>query len=124
MSVGGEPTPGAAPTLTPQSNRGEQASGAATVQATVRMLEGILARFGPTSEEYRAVLDAIHALIKAFKRTEDRGQELLPAELRSRLMDSAAPPGQPPPTPGASDGSLPPGAARGMPGAGPAPGPS
>jgi hypothetical protein len=121
MATGGEPSPGAAPTLTPQANRGDQASGVATVQAMVRLGESVLSRFPPESPEYRAILKAITVLTGAFKRGEDRGQDLLPAELRSRLQDSAAPQGAPPPAPAASAGSLPPGAARGMPGAGPPP---
>jgi hypothetical protein len=121
MATGGEPSPGAASTLTPQANRGDQASGAAAVQAMIKIGESVLARWPPDSAEYRAVLKALTTLTGAFKRQEDRGQDLLSAELRTRLADAASPQGAPPPAPAASAGSLPPGATRGMPSAGPAP---
>jgi hypothetical protein len=89
------------------------------------MLERILPRFDRESSEYRAVLGMINAGTKAFKLREDRGRDLLSAEMQSRMQDTASPQGAPPPAPAGGGGALPPGAAPGMPGgaagAGPAP---
>jgi hypothetical protein len=89
------------------------------------MLERVLPRFGRDTEEYRAVLGMINAGAKAFKMREDRGRDLLSAEMSSRMLDTANPQGAPPPVPAGGGGALPPGAAPGQPGgmagAGPAP---
>jgi hypothetical protein len=119
MATGGEPSPGAAPALTPQSNRGDQESAHATIQAAMTMLERVLPRFGRDTEEYRAVLGMINAGAKAFKLREDRGRDLLSAEMSSRMMDTTSPQGAPPPTPAGGGGALPPGAQPGVPGGAP-----
>jgi hypothetical protein len=121
MAQGGEPTPGAAPALTPQANRGEQASALADVMMGLRLIQSAVSKFPFESKEAKAMMKILSTGASAFGRAEDNANAILPAEIGARLQSSAAGAGPPPAPPAASAGSLPPGASRGMPGAGPAP---
>ena len=119
MGMGGEPSPGGSPALTPQANRGDQASADAKVQMAMRLLEDAMLAYGASSSKGRETLRALAALVKGHGREEDRAQAIMPAELKSALMANAAPPGAQQP-PGQGPGGLPVG---GPPGGGAAGGP-
>lgn len=111
MAAGGEPSPGAAPAMSPQKPRGDQAQGKAKLQMAIRIMEDALPKLGSDSAEGKAVLKAITALVKVTGPDEERSQQILPAELKSALMDNpAAPPGGggPPPGGGGPPGGAPP----------------
>ena len=99
------PGPGAAPMLTPQKPKGQQAGASSQVNVARKLLEQSLVSFGSDTEEGKSVLKAIHALAKGFARDEEASQSLMPAELKSALLaggpmqgpgPNAAPPGAPP----------------------------
>lgn len=113
MAAGGEPSPGAAPALTPQASRGDDAQAEAQVQVALRILETALVKMGSTTARGKAIMKGITALVKEFGRDEDRAQQILPAELKSAMLDNSAPPGSPPPPPGGGGGALPTGAPPG-----------
>lgn len=91
------------------------------MEVALRIMEDSLVAHRSNSPKGRAIMKAISALTKEFGRDEDAAQKVLPAELKSALMDQApgaAPPpgGGAPPTGG---GALPPGGppgGAGMPG--------
>jgi hypothetical protein len=120
MAAGGEPSPGGSPALTPQANRGDQASADAKVQMAMRLLEEAMMAYGDRkSAKYRQTLTALSALVKGHGRDEDRAQAIMPAELKSALLSNAPAPGAAPPPPGgpgAGAGALPAGGPPGAPG--------
>lgn len=88
--AGGEPSPGGAPTLTPEDNKGEKASAAAGVQIARRMLEHALVAFGSETPQGKACHECIGKLAKAFAMSEDQSESIMPAELKSALMAPSA----------------------------------
>lgn len=87
--AGAEPSPGAAPTMTPQEPEGEQASADAGVAVALRMLEHSLVAHGSKSEKGKALTRAISTLVHAFGKDEDQAQQIMPAELKTALMAPA-----------------------------------
>jgi hypothetical protein len=87
-AAGGEPSPGAAPTMTPQDNKGEQASADAQVEVAIRFLEQALVAHGSGSPKGKELFKAIGSLRKAFK-FDDAANEVVPAELKTALMAPA-----------------------------------
>jgi hypothetical protein len=121
MAMGGEPTPGAAPAMSPQSPRGHEAAARARLQLIQRQAEdGLHLSGGAHTDLGKVFLDIIRASIKVTGKTEERDQATGPAEMMNVLTDKAAPPGAPPAPQG--PGGLPPGSVPpgpGMPPGGP-----
>jgi hypothetical protein len=96
--------------MTPQQPKGAQAGAASKVQVARRMLEQALIDFGSDSKEGGAILKAISGLAGAFKRSEDEDGQIMPAELKSALLQRgpsgapSAPKPKPTPAPAASGG--------------------
>lgn len=111
MGAGGPPTPGGSPAMAPQAPRGDQASADAKIQVALRILEDSLMAYRSTTPRGKSIMRALSALTREFGRDEDQAQRLVPAELKSALMDNTAGAGSPPPPPGAGagPGALPPG---------------
>lgn len=87
------------------------------MEVALRIMEDSLVAHRSNSPKGRAIMKAISALTKEFGRDEDAAQKVLPAELKSALMDQA-PGAAPPPGGGAptAPGGLPPGGPPGGPG--------
>ena len=106
--------------MSPQAPRGDEASADAKVQVAMRILEDALVKYRSNTEKGKAILKMITAGARTFGRGEDHAQQILPAELKSALLDNSAPPGAPPPAPPGGGGAAPPGpggpSAPGMPG--------
>jgi ATP-dependent Clp protease adapter protein ClpS len=79
--------------MTPQEPKGEQASADAGVQVAIRMLEHSLVAHGATTDKGKALNRVIGILAKAFGKTEDEAQQIMPAELKSALMAPGGEPG-------------------------------
>ena len=110
MAMGGEPSPGAAPAMTPSAPRGNEQAGRARVQIALRSMEDALPLVGAHTTLGKALHKAIGALIKEIGGDEERDQAITPATMKNTLMDKAAPPGMAAPPP-QGPGGLPPGAA-------------
>jgi len=93
---GGEPSPGAAPTMTPQEPKGEQASADAQVAVARRMLEHALVAHGSHTPKGKCINKVLGMLAKDFGQTEDQAEAIMPAELKTALMAPAGEPGPPP----------------------------
>lgn len=79
--------------MTPQENKGEQASADAGVQVAIRMLEHSLVAHGSTSEKGKVLTRCLASLARAFGRDEDQAQSIMPAELKTALLAPAGEPG-------------------------------
>lgn len=113
MPEGGSPAdgaPAAAPMMTPQEPAGQKEGARVNVLMAVKILERALADFGATTEEGQAVLSAIKGLAKKFGATQDKSEELMPAEM-GIIQQALAGPGQA----GGPPGAPPPGGAPPMP---------
>ncbi len=113
--MGGPPTPaggpGGSPMMTPQKPGGQHAQAKVKVAVAQKMLALAAAEMDPSSKEFQEVLKASSLLAKAFGKSEDESQQLMPAEVKQALqpgMGPGAPPGGPPP--GAPPGGPPGGA--------------
>jgi hypothetical protein len=101
--------------MAPQAPRGDQASADAKVQVALRILEDGLVAYRSGTSKGRAIMRALSALTREFGGDEDNAQRVMPAELKSALMDNQpAPPSAPPPAGGGGGGGLPPGQPPGM----------
>lgn len=110
MPEGGSPAdgaPAAAPMMTPQEPAGQKEGARVNVLMAVKMLERALADFGSTSEEGQAVLSAIKGLARKFGETQDKSEELMPAEM-GIIQQALAGPGQTGGPPGMPPGGAPP----------------
>ena len=94
---GPEPSPAAAPTMTPQEPKGEQASSDAKIIMIRRIAEQALSAYQKDHEKYKALLSVITTLTKAFKIGEDKAEQIVPAEVKTMLM---GPSGDANPSPG------------------------
>jgi len=96
------PAPG--PMMTPQKAGGHTAGAKAAVMVAMKVMEQSLPAFGATTEEGKAVLNAIKAIAKVFGEQESKDKELMPAEIQQLLSGLAGPgapsAGQPGPPPG------------------------
>lgn len=96
---------------------GQQEGSRIDVMMATKLLERCIPSFGIGSKEGKAILTALKSLGGAFGESEQKTQELMPAELRHMIAAAAGPgmPGQPPgagsqPPPGAAPpGGAPPG---------------
>lgn len=106
--------------MSPQTPRGDEAQADSQIQIAMRILEQALTKYRATSAKGKAVLRMIQAGVREFGRDEEHAQAILPAELKSALLDGGgAPPGGggPPGAPGGgagpagpvAPGALPPG---------------
>lgn len=97
--------------MSPQQPHGQQEGSRIDVLLATKMLERALPSFGIASPEGKAILTALKGLGKIFGESEQKTDELMPAELR-QMMAAAAGPGTPggappqaatppPPSPGA-----------------------
>ncbi len=90
------PGPGGSPMITPQPKQGNEAGARADVQVCVKKLTQTLQTFGPQTEQGKAIMKAMSALVKAFGETEGKDKELMPAEVMQAVAGIAGP-GKPPP---------------------------
>ena len=103
--------------MAPQAPRGDQASADSKMQVALRIMEDALVAYRSSTTKGKAIMRAISALVKEFGGEEENAQRVMPAELKSALMDNAPGPGAPPPPPGgggAGPGALPTGAPPGL----------
>ena len=108
MPTGDANGPGGAPMLTPQKAVGTEASGYAEVQTGVTFLMTAVKKVGgPMTKRGEALLKAIALITKEFKDVEDKGKELMPAQLM-RALQGAKPPGMGAPPPGGARPGMPP----------------
>ena len=115
MAAGGPPTPGGSPAMAPQAPRGDQASADSKVQVALRIMEDALVAYRSSTSKGRAIMRALSALVKEFGGEEDNAQRVMPAELKSALMDNSPGAGAPPPPPGGGGaGALPTGTPPGL----------
>ena len=86
------------------------------MQVALRIMEDALVAYRSSTTKGKAIMRAISALVKEFGGEEENAQRVMPAELKSALMDNAPGPGAPPPHPGggAGPGALPTGAPPGL----------
>ena len=82
---GGQQPPVSAPMSTPQDNAGDKQGAMAQVQMATKILEQTLAAFGSSSDEGKAVLDALKGLGKAFGASAEKGKDLIPAEIMNMV---------------------------------------
>lgn len=82
---GEQQPPASAPMSTPQDNAGEKQGAMAQVQMATKILEQTLAAFGSTSDEGKAVLDALKGLGKAFGASAEKGKDLIPSEIMNMV---------------------------------------
>lgn len=108
----GGPTP--TPMSTPQPMEGMQKAARVNVQMAVKMLQRELPHFELDSDQGKALLSALKTLSSGFGKTEDKDQELIPAEIMQLLSQVG---------PGAGGGAKPPGPGAPPPGAGAPPPP-
>lgn len=86
------------------------------MQIALRIMEDALVAHRSNTAKGRSIMKAISALTKEFGRDEDQAQRVMPAELKSALMDNSPAPGSPPPPPGGGGaGALQAGGPPGMP---------
>jgi hypothetical protein len=99
------PSPSASPMSTPQPAAGMKEQALVQVRLATKILEKSLPAFGYETEEGKAILDILQKCAKAFGKTEDKQDELMPAELK-QVMQSIA--GGPKPPSGAQGAGGPP----------------
>ena len=87
--------------MTPQPKQGNEAGARADVQVCIKKLTQTLQTFGPQTEQGKAIMKAMGALVKAFGETEGKDKELVPAEIMQGLAGLAGPGKPPPGLPGA-----------------------
>lgn len=97
--------------MTPQEPKGEQVSADAGVQIAIRLLEHSLVAHGSTSDKGAVIAKVLPMLAKAFGKSEDQAQAIMPAELKSALMSPAGEAGAAPSGGGAPAGAGAPAAA-------------
>lgn len=87
--------------MTPQKPAGNQASAKAKVMVAQKVLQGAMAEMDLNTAEGKAVLEILAKMTKAFGKSEEDSQQIMPAELMQALQPAAgpgaAPGGAPPP---------------------------
>jgi hypothetical protein len=106
--------------MTPMAPKGHEQAGRARLQIALRSMEDSLPLIGSHTPLGKAVLKAIHALVKEVGGDEEHDQAITPAQIKNTLTDKQGPPAAGPPA-GQGPGGLPPGAAPPGPGAPPGP---
>lgn len=87
--------------MTPQKAAGNQASAKAKVMVAQKVLQGAIAEMDLNTPDGKAVLEILAKITKAFGKSEEDSQQIMPAELMQALQPAAgpgaAPGGAPPP---------------------------
>ena len=86
--------PAAAPMMSPAMPAGQQEGSRVDVMMATKLLERCIPAFGIGTKEGKSILSALKALGSAFGESEQKTQELMPAELR-HMIAAAAGPGMP-----------------------------
>lgn len=81
----GQAAPASSPMSTPQPNEGDKQGAMAQVQMATKILEQTLGAFGSSSDEGKAVLDALTKLGKAFGASSEKGRDLIPSEIMNMV---------------------------------------
>ena len=78
---GAETPPMAAPMLTPEDAKGDQAGAKVNIQIAMDLMQQALPAFGSESVEGKKILDVLTSLARVFGETEGKTRELIPAEI-------------------------------------------
>lgn len=78
--------PNEAPMTTPQEPAGDVAMAELAIHEAMQLLMRALPAYGPTSKEGGELLSVLKSLGRAFGEQEQRGREMVPAEIMQHLQ--------------------------------------